>query len=499
MIQNKFKIFWVICFLASVIFFGCSKDFETHQDSNSHSLKIIPIKIGDITTNQIVLNKLINPKERFKKNQPNFGRVVNDTINNFSIDTESGTLIEFENYRSYTFNVIRPNGSYFLLENIVVSKEGDKEYETYLYQYSITYAEFNMLQQGVSVDLSNRITRITLENSNISDNISNKEDYNGMCFVETTTYTAGQTCGGVGAENHSWGDILGGQTCSQFGTVNGPWPGYYTTTASLAPCPSSGGTSSDTGGTGDTSGGSGGAAGGSGASYPVRSVPTLPELIDEELMTPQDLCNDLASKDANVDFAQKMQDLKNRANNQNFESAYTMFQNASAGLLFSPRYDGSTDYPEVSLGYNVNMGQVGTNSIGAIHCHLDNGKTFKIFSYSDLIALAEFASISTRPTSEFGIYVVTSSGTFCIKLKAKISFKNRKDIMIFNQNLFENSFEKFVNKNMTIDEQVLGFLKFLKENKFSDALELFKKDNTDGIWKRQELNSNGKSVNPTNC
>ena len=65
----------------------------------------------------------------------------------------------------------------FLLENLVINKEENKDYETYLYQYNITQQELELINQNVSIDLSNKISRITLENSNLHSDIFNKEEH----------------------------------------------------------------------------------------------------------------------------------------------------------------------------------------------------------------------------------------------------------------------------------------------------------------------------------
>ena len=109
-------------------------------------------------------------------------------------------------------------------------------------------------------------------------------------------------------------------------------------------------------------------------------------MFEDDEVSPQDLCNDLATKDANPDFINYMNDLKTRAASQDFESAYTMFQNAGLGLQFSPRYDGTPDHPEVNVGVGFSSTSADLNSIGVIHCHLDNGSTYKIFSFQDMIA-----------------------------------------------------------------------------------------------------------------
>lgn len=247
----------------------------------------------------------------------------------------------------------------------------------------------------------------------------------------------------------------------------------------------------------NTSGGSG--TGGTTPIYSDPLCPTCPE-IDSQILSPQDLCNDLAAKDANPTFAANMQDLKTRAASQNVESAYVMFQNATAGLQFSSRQDGvSPQDAEVILTPYVDQTLTPTNSIGAIHCHLDNGTTFKIFSFADLLALAEFANVSTQPTSQFGIYVVTSSGTFCIKIKNKIQLKQMLVRMQMTLSIYEQDFDILVDKNKNLTDQVIGFLNFLKDKQFSNCIELFKKDENNNIWQKQELSSDGKNAISINC
>jgi hypothetical protein len=135
---------------------------------------------------------------------------------------------------------------------------------------------------------------------------------------------------------------------------------------------------------------------------------TVVNLPIQTIILRNDPCKDLKDKSENISFKEKMEELKGKAATQNFESAYAMYQNPAEGLSFSPEATGTVNEPAVELTLNMSSTQTPTNAIGFIHCHLDNGTTFKVFSFTDIIALAYVASVSTRPTSELGIFVTTA-------------------------------------------------------------------------------------------
>ena len=474
-------------------FFNCeydeketSKNLEKHH---SHE-KVSRINRNQITSNKRIVEKLLHVNNAIESNKNN--RSVYSSEFDFYIDTDFATYIENEDatYHSYTFLITRTNPASDL-ENLVFSLNNQGEYDALIITYNLNAQEKSLLEDGETVDLTGKVTSQRIDGASLQNDIFNKESATSgncegyvaytYCKYNIDTHVGGYKPDGSRCDGYTYDREYFG--CSGYGgtTTTG-------TTGDSSPPPSGGGsTGSNTTNENDPV-----------ITYPTTTCPDCPE-IDEEIITPQDLCNDLAAKDANSDFINYMADLKLRAASQNFESAYTMFQNASLGLQFSPRYDGSLQEPEVNIGVGFTDTLADLNSIGAIHCHLDDGTTFKIFSFSDIIALAEFADISTRPTSEFGIYVVTSSGTFCLKIKNKIQLKQMLIRMRMTLKTYEDDFDKHVKKEQNLDTQVLEFLKFLKIKQFGNILELYKKDETNNVWQKQELNSNETTVNPTNC
>ncbi|QYJ67438.1 hypothetical protein [Flavobacterium litorale] len=220
-----------------------------------------------------------------------------------------------------------------------------------------------------------------------------------------------------------------------------------------------------------------------------------------EFITPEQLCNELKAKSQDPNFTAKMNELKNKAGIQNFESAHTLYQNAGHGLLISPEFKGNPNTAnggQVSLQIQQSSFETPTNAIGFIHCHLDNGTTYKIFSYSDIVALAKIAQTSSRPTAELAIYVTTASGTFALKISNRMTFSANADLMEMSAVFKEKNFKRNVKINMSVSDQVKGFLKFLEADELDSLINLYQQD-SNGDWKKLELNQFGTSVNSTNC
>ena len=500
MTQKLKKISIISLLLSAFVIFSCSEDYEVHDHLHNHEnskFKFKKITLNDIQHEKNVVDKINNASKISGIKKNNLNKIVSDTINNFFIDTEQGLLIESENYTSYTFKVFRTNGSSFLLENLVISKEGNKDYETYLYQYDITQQELDLINQSVSIDLSNKISRVTLENSNLPTDILNKEDYNGMCFVETTTYTPGQRCNQPG--KHSWEDVLAGAECTVFGTSYGPWPGSYTTTATLQPCP--------TGGGGDASGGSGSSSSSGGSSYsggsggtggvttsPVNNCKTcIPPYIPD----PCDKVKNLLL--LNPDITTKLQELSTKTTDTIEQGAFLLnngsgVQNATVSSAGEIAFD------------------IPTNGILIFMAHTHNSpsnSTYSVFSWEDLVEIANFLKEGKIDANQFVTFLITADGTsyaFTIDdTNAFLSFFAKKNDPLYT---FANSIKnattmyKYYGHNNGIDntipdalikventdlvEDEKNFLNIIKSNKI--GITLFEVDNTFTNFEKVKLN-----------
>ena len=270
MTQKLKKLSIISLLLSAFVIFSCSEDYEVHDHNHNESkIKVKPITIQDVSTNARALEKLTNPKSRFKTNS-SMDRIINDTINNFSIDTDYGLYIEDGDYHSYTFKITRPNGSNYLLENVVVSKKNETEYETILYQYNITEQELDMIDNGDFVNLEGKMNKIFLENSIITSEVTGKYYFNGSCYEDNPVYVAGNTCpSGLHDLNFILSNMGSDDQCEYY--LNGTYTataGHWTWQSTLVPCDDAGG-----GGVGGTSsnnhGQLGAGAGGSVTTSPI--------------------------------------------------------------------------------------------------------------------------------------------------------------------------------------------------------------------------------------
>lgn len=214
-------------------------------------------------------------------------------------------------------------------------------------------------------------------------------------------------------------------------------------------------------------------------------------------------CQELKNKDTNQELNQKLAELKGKAANQGYESAYVMYQNASQGLMFSDEFTGDPNGNEEGRQVWLDIVEAGTmstlNCIGFVHCHLDDGTTYKVFSVTDILALAQVADLSTRPQQELVVYVVTSSGTFALKVSSKIALKNHLNLMQLAFEGYEEKFDKFVKMEQPVEEQKVKFLQFVEKYLPNAGLELYEKDETTDEWKKLELKPNKKSIKEIKC
>lgn len=229
--------------------------------------------------------------------------------------------------------------------------------------------------------------------------------------------------------------------------------------------------------------------------HPIMGIvsPDLPKTNDPR-------CAELKKNSENPAFNTKMGELKAKAGTQNFESAYPMYNTAGSGLNFGAEAQGSPESPEVSVEMAQSATQTPSNCTGFIHCHLDNGKTYKVFSFSDLIALASIANVSTRPTVELAIYVTTASGTFAIKVSDKIALKAKLLQMVVAQKGYERDFAALVKMTDDTETQALNFLKFMGETwpDSGSGVELYQQAQ-DGSWENLSLNTNKNGINRKKC
>jgi len=491
-IKNLCKVFLMMCFL--LIFVSCEKDFyEEGLKEQKRGITSRRITFDELKTNPKVIGCLNDAKEKLKPKLIGNERIIN--VGDFFIETDDVLLIEYGGLKSYTFPI------YFTeedakLKNLVIAEKLDGTYISKVLEYDLTIQEKADLANDVLKTITNPI-EVTRLNYSVAcnevfvfeitpcshpggpHNASNPQDWGGcQADVKPTIKIITQiVCGFGGGGDPTWDN-----------------PGNP---------PDTGGVPSGTGGTS------------SGIPYDYPNSQTNPEEYENGITQPvnpnlnnvnptiKTPCSELIEKDIDSVFNAKVIELKGKASTQNFESAYALYQNPIEGLLLSNEFTGNANAASVNLTFQSNStnSQSAFNSIGFMHCHLDNGTTFKVFSYSDIIALAEVATISTRPQNELAIYVTTNSGTFALKVSNKILLKNKKAFLELDKDNFERDFKKEVMINFSLDKQKLGFLKFINNMAGigNPGIDLYEKNTTTNKWNLLTLSNNGTAIISIPC
>lgn len=389
--QKLKKLSIVSLLLSAFVIFSCSEDYEVHDHNHNESkIKVKPITIQDVSTNARALEKLTNPKSRFNRNTST-DRIIIDSINNFSIDTDYGLYIEDGDYHSYTFKITRPNGSNYLLENVVVSKKNDTEYETILYQYNITEQELDMIDDGEFVNLEGKMNRVFLENSIITSEVTGKYYFNGHCYEDNPVFVAGTMCR---TGRHSFFD---GSACEYFGEAGSATYGYHTWQTTLVPCDDGGG--GGVGGTSSYSGGSGGTGGVT--TSPVNNCKGSNCITEEGNANP---CEKVKNQFTNNPTLQDKLNTLSGNTTANTERGFhklsnsNIIQNAGVGV------DGSVLLPTVPNGAKCTI---------LAHTHnAPAANTYSIFSWADLEAFAKLLKLGKLDANSFTAFLATADGTY---------------------------------------------------------------------------------------
>lgn len=327
-----------------------------------------------------------------------------------------------------------------------------------------------------------------------------------------TVVVEGQPCKGSGNPKHNYGE-----QCGMSGNDRAtPGYSYMDFSGCGGGAPGSGGGGGGGGSVGSPGGGGGGNPGGGGStpnnpiwSNPIKSpgnIFAIGQLVGGINQGQKQTNADWIKKmDLNPDFVTKLNELKT-ASTLSYESAYSMFNNASTGIQFSPKYVGDPNNAktagQVILETNINTYLKPLNCIGFMHCHTTGGKTYKTFSFSDIEAFCKLATLSTQNQEQLALYLtVQNGGTYVMKMTNKIKMKAFFNYItpdyIFNS--FDIELDGRIDKKSDKDKQTLAFLNFINdETQLKElGLEIYEKNNA-GVWEKLTLSSNKKNIVRTN-
>lgn len=463
--KNKMKFLKTLTFLFIFSLFSCSEDlYET--ESNKSNYRVSYVNSVAIQNNKELV-KTLRDEKIIKTNSLN--KIIIDTVNNFSIDTDFVKFLQGPNFNSYTFKIIEQEENY--LDNLVLVSQEGAPYSAFIMRYNLTEQEKTALNNGQAVDFTNKAKVLKLSNSNIANDAFTKLAYEEECnwvssWEEVVTLSIDpDQCDCYGLNNTSVSHVLiGSWACT------------------------SGGVGSDAGSDIGTSP-NGGGGGGSDLTPPNPCVKLKDLLNTSKANVKPTIINDLRP---------------NIAVNPSGEKGVSLAMNSSGVVT-------NTIIPTVSqppLPIST-----GGNFYSAIHTHpLD---TAPIFSWSDVYTLNQMNNnLATHNQGLASFLLVCQDDNNVFQTYA----------IVFDLNSLNDTIDQFINNpenngcsiaeielkmnsklekeyNIEYNSVNPNYEKVFLRNMFNSNITLYKANSTLTNWSKLSLSNNSATatVNSTNC
>jgi len=245
--------------------------------------------------------------------------------------------------------------------------------------------------------------------------------------------------------------------------------------------------------------------GGLGGGDPEPEVPTIPNLPGGPNRN-NDPCKQLKNLAEKQPFKDKVTILKNNVNTGTVEKGFVLHDDATTG--FSPIIEGNS---EGEIDYNAYLSTISEDllykSYGSAHNHLlSNPDHVGVFTDKDLNNLLFWGLMETYPQNpnvkfkpENSItFVNTNIGFFALKITDLEKLRlfcidfaswNVGELKDFMDDKYKNAEKYNITHSSTHDQQITGFLRFIKD--YNIGIEFYEGNkDTFGNWKKLSLKIN---------
>ena len=166
--KNKFNYLLKALFIfISLLFLGC----ETQEEvvSSSENFKKYEISFKEFNNDQQarVSFKKLKEKQKINKEAKKGNeqqRILYNKEYDFFIDTDKIVVVEIDDFKSYTFQIHRPEEN-AKLENLVLNSKNNADFKTYITKYNVTELEKQILSNNGYVDVTNDVDIEILDES----------------------------------------------------------------------------------------------------------------------------------------------------------------------------------------------------------------------------------------------------------------------------------------------------------------------------------------------
>lgn len=459
----------------------------------------------------------MKPKSKEEKEKAQNFKIYN-SIYNFKIDTDYVTYIENldGSYHSYTFPVIYEVEK-DSLDNLLISLQKDGTYSAFIVKYNTTPQEKLDIEDGKSVDLTDKISYTAIEDEDLIKSILSDE---GLSTIISSKELA---CGWTITTSCSWGNHANGQLDD-----GNDCPGWQMVIENN-PCESNSSGSTNTGGQNNTTNTTTTTTTNTGGGTPSGTT-TNDDTID--VTTPTTTCTRDCPEEFDPIHDKNCMELHNFSTNPNSQDEFNFLEgevsaNKEKGYLlvsvpFSP---GFVAQPIEASSECRKMNSPLTNSVyGIMHTHPTGcGEgTHPMFGGFDLYSLYKIAdtydATDSFDNSIFTVYMTVEDNHYAIKIndinklnKLGSIFNNGKKRDKFMRD-FERAFSKASpSTTPTQSELSKAFLRFITQT-YDLGISLYKSSHDDinydpslpsdeqiSNWTRLKLNQYGNIDDSQNC
>lgn len=386
--MNKLKLkFLTTLTLIGVIFAAC----EMNEDviSENHYSNDLKIKLYEKKYEQLMTEKkFINSFSKIPKKSSNLilNRTVMEDEYGFTISDKPAKVIEMNGDISYTFLIERDSIDTNFFENLVVQTDSLDNTEAYIIKYTLTSDYFNTDHNSLDYTTTKEITPIIYNNQSSTSSTSNKVIYQETCTV-LNYITCCQSWGGGAGSCHPAQEIC---LTSSAGT-------QYLSSTSETVCTTTEIDLGDTSGGGGSSSGGGGSGGG--GSVNTSPVNNCRDCIPAYAPTPCDKINNLKS------IANIQTELSNMGSKTSDLTEWGRYKLTSASVVQTPPSTsaGEVSFPMPASGQYVFMAHTHNSPASS---------TYSVFSFADLLALADLLKKNKIDTNNFVAFLATADGTY---------------------------------------------------------------------------------------
>lgn len=390
------------------LFFACEQDDYIPNESTNKKLTGQKLTYKQLTKNSNLIKKINKLPSTKNAQKDHNGKIIYSSENDFYINTDLAIYLEDENgNHSYTFQVFRENAT-FLLENIVLRSRDSLGYDLLLAQYDITQTEYNQLQNGEIINVSDKIILSDIDDNSLVSDITNKvmvilgniilycdissiytpisDDPECSCYFESVLFSNCESLDGGDSSNNS------GEGGSWDGTFPGDEEAYEND--SFPDTSGSGGVNTNSGSQNDSNQPDG--CKGCNNIF----IYTSPVVEEEEIK--KDPCDKVKKLLSKPNMQSEISSMATKTSEPNEWGRYKL---TSSSVIQTPPSTsaGAVDFPIPASGQYTMIAHTHNSPASS---------TYSIFSWMDLEGLATLIRQGKVDTQKFVAFLATADGTY---------------------------------------------------------------------------------------